>query len=177
MGSQPLAAGPGTRRGSLPFRAVNRRGEPTHDAALQRHHLLPRQLLRMDAFAKLFECISTRAIGFEDFRRNGLLLPAREEAVLRLGLPLHRGPHRDYNAVVIERVGQIEMAWSLATRRDSARAGIEALQRLAALQQDLRAELLAPRVDYLRLHANDPLGKGFDFSVLDDMAERLWSAT
>ena len=125
MGSKPLAAGRGTRRGSLPFRAVNRRGEPTHDAALRRHHLLPRQLVRMDAFARMFECLGTRAIRFKNFRRNGLLLPAREKAVLRLDLPLHRGPHRDYNAVVIERVGQIEMAWSLAMRRDDERAGLQ----------------------------------------------------
>ena len=46
--------------------------------------------------------------GFDDFRRNGLLLPANDAAAIRLGLPLHRGPHHSYNELVFERVGQIE---------------------------------------------------------------------
>jgi hypothetical protein len=95
-------------RDRLSFRAVNRSSAPDHDPGLQRHQLLPRQLLGQRCFGALFSAICRERLGFDDFRSNGLLLPARDDAALRLGLPLHRGPHRDYNAMVIERVGQVE---------------------------------------------------------------------
>lgn len=103
------------KRSSLSFRSVNRSSDPDYDAGLQRHHLLPRQLLSKNCFGALFDTIGRERIGFDDFRSNGLLLPAREKTALRIGLPMHRGPHRDYNAMVIERVGQVESGWS-ATR-------------------------------------------------------------
>jgi hypothetical protein len=116
-------------------------------------------------------------LGFDDFRRNGLLLPARSEAARRLGLPLHRGPHRTYIAMVIERVGQIEGAWSVKARRVPAEAGEEALFRLALLQRTLRRRLLDPPGKPFRLNRNDPLGRGFDFAELDAMAATLWAGT
>ena len=79
------------RRPRIPFRAVNRRGTPTFDPALQRHHLLPRQLLSFPCFTRLVDALGLRRIGFDDFRRNGLLLPVREEVAVRLGMPLNRG--------------------------------------------------------------------------------------
>lgn len=92
-------------RERLAFRAVNRRGAPGYQPGLQRHHLLPCQLLSKSCFGGMFDAIGRGRIGFDDFRRNGMLLPAREDAALRMALPLHRGPHRDYNAMVMERVG------------------------------------------------------------------------
>ena len=81
----------------------------------QRHHLLPRQLLfRARCFGTMFAAIGRERVGFDDFRTNGLLLPASEEATIRTGMPLHRGPHHRYNEVVIARVGRIEESWSLA---------------------------------------------------------------
>ncbi|MEX0341208.1 MAG: AHH domain-containing protein [Erythrobacter sp.] len=160
----------------MPFRAVNHRGSPQHDPALQRHHLLPRQLLRTTGLAALFETLGTRRIGFDDFRRNGLLLPAREEAAQRLALPLHRGPHRNYNEMVIDRVGRIERHWSSLCAAEPREAAETALMRLAWLQGALRRRLLDERQP-LRLNRRDALGKGLDFSDLDAMAETLWSAT
>ena len=116
-------------------------------------------------------------LGFDDFRRNGLLLPARSEAARRLGLPLHRGPHRDYNAMVFERVGQIESAWSIRRDRHPGEAGEDALFRLALLQRTLRRRLLDPPGRPLRLNRLDPLGTGFDFTELDAMADTLWQGT
>lgn len=124
----------------------------------------------------MFEQIGTRHVGFDDFRRNGLLLPATEQSAVRMGMPLHRGPHRDYNAMVIERVGCIEEGWSLATQQDPAAAMEEALFRLELLQRALRRRLLAERKRII-LNRKDPLGTGFDFSELDAMAEALWKAT
>jgi hypothetical protein len=90
-------------------------------------------------------------------------------------MPLHRGPHRRYNEVVIARVGRIEVSWAAARQRDEAAALTEALLRLHLLQSALRRQLLAERRRVL-LNRNDPLGTGFDFTELDAMAESLWAA-
>lgn len=164
-------------RARLPFRAVNHAGHPGHDPALQRHHLLPCQLRTRGCFATMIAHLDPTRLGFDDFRRNGLLLPSRSDSARRLGLPLHRGPHRDYNALVIERVGQIEAAWSARHRRSPREAGEEALFRLALLQRTLRRRLLDPPGRPLRLNRNDPLGAGFDFAELDAMAASLWDDT
>ncbi|MFC0203786.1 AHH domain-containing protein [Novosphingobium soli] len=164
-------------RRSLPFRAVNRNGAPGYDPGLQRHHLLPRQLLRRAAFARMFATIGDPGIRFEDFRENGLLLPCREAAALRMGLPLHRGPHRLYSQLVAERMGQIESAWSLAHARDPQGAAVQARMRMDLLQRALRRYLLSGRAGKIRLNRLDPLGAGIDFTDLDHMAEALWGST
>lgn len=94
----------------LPFRAVNQLGKPGYQHGMQRHHLLPLQLRQRKVFASLLADLPYDAVGFDDFRFNGLLLPTKDAAALHLGLPLHRGPHRIYNEVVAERIGQIEAA-------------------------------------------------------------------
>ncbi len=164
-------------RARLPFRAVNRAGQPGHDPDLQRHHLLPRQLRTGRCFGRLFAALDPARLGFDDFRRDGLLLPAEGDAARRLGLPLHRGPHRDYNGLVIERVGQVEARWSARRSRHPDAAGEEALFRLALLQRALRRRLLNPRGAPLRLNTQEPIGTGVDFAELDAMAEQLWLGT
>jgi hypothetical protein len=164
-------------RARLPFRSVNRPDSADYDPALQRHHLLPRQLLGRRSFVRLFGAVDARKLGFDDFRRNGVLLPARVEAARRLALPLHRGPHRAYNARVMERVGQIEAHWVEAHRGAPVSAGEEALFRLALLQRTLRRRLLDPPGAPLRLNRNDPLGTGYDFAELDAMVGQLWGGT
>lgn len=164
-------------RRRIAFSAVNRRGAPDYDAGLQRHHLLPRQLLSHRCFGKLFDAIGRDRTGFDDFRRNGLLLPASAAAALRIGLPMHRGPHRHYNALVIERVGQIEAGWSGRRFAAPQIALDQALMRLALLQRALRRRLIDPVRLRLSLNRHDPLGKSIDFTELDLMAEALWPAT
>lgn len=115
--------------------------------------------------------------GLDDFRANGLLLPAMEQAAQVLGLPLHRGPHRHYNAVVIERVGQIEAGWQAHSRRDPELARSELVMRLRLLQQALRRSLLQPARTLARLNRHDPAWNTIDFSELDAMAEALWHAS
>lgn len=163
-------------RQRISFRSVNCPGGPGFNPGLQRHHLLPRQLLKCPAFAPMLDALGRRAVDFEDFRRNGLLLPANDTAVLQIGLPLHRGPHRDYNAMVIERVGQIEAVWSAARRRAPECALAVAYERLELLQRALRRRLLDQQ-RRVRLNRNDPLGSGYDYSELDKMAALLWPAT
>lgn len=163
-------------RAPLPFTAVNRRGQAGHAPDLQRHHLLPRQAIAWPAFRRLFDALGRDQIGFDDFRRNGMLLPARASAVLRLGLPLHLGPHRDYNRMVIERLGCIEADWARQRPRDDLAAGAEALARIAFLQAALRRRIL-DRGRPLLFNRADPLGRGKDFSLLDRLAEDLWRAS
>ena len=115
-------------------------------------------------------------VGFDDFRANGLLLPATEEATHRTGMPLHRGPHRRYNELVIERVGRIEERWVKAHETDPDAAREEAIMRLRLLQSALRRRLLSERRRMI-LNRKDPLGTGFDFTELDAMAEALWAST
>lgn len=162
------------QRAALPFRSVNRPGVPGYDPALQRHHLLPRQLLSARAFAPLFGRIGPERIGFDDFRSNGLLLPASDKAAMRVGLPLHRGPHRHYNEMVFERVGQIDAEWSARVLVAPEVALDNAIMRLTLLQRASRRRLLATAKPPLKLNRKDPAGREKDFSALDAMAEALW---
>jgi hypothetical protein len=149
---------------------------PGFDPGLQRHHILPRQILVRSCFQPLLCSLGRQRLNFDDFRHNGLLLPANDQAVVRIGLPLHRGPHRDYNAMVIERVGQIEGSWSATRLRAPEVALQDALERLQLLQRALRRRLLDQQ-RRLRLNRNDPLWQGIDFTELDAMADLLWPAT
>jgi hypothetical protein len=144
---------------------------------MQRHHLLPRQLLSQRCFVSLFDAAGRDRLGFDDFRRNGLLLPASDEAAVLMDMPLHRGPHRTYNGLVAERVGQIEGTWSRLRWTIPDRALDQALMRLMLLQRALRRRLLRPDRPRLRLNRRDPLGAGLDFKELDAMAELLWAGT
>lgn len=155
------------------FRAVNRRDAPDYDPALQRHHILPRQVQTRPCFRPMLTAIGPDRLCFDDFRRNGLLLPANDDAALRVDLPLHRGPHRSYNEMVIERFGQIEQGWAVQRLRAPEAALHDALERLELLQRALRRRLLDQQ-RRLRLNRNDPLGSGIDFTELDAMAEQLW---
>ena len=124
----------------------------------------------------MFGAIGLDSLGFNDFRANGLLLPATEEASRRTGMPMHRGPHRHYNELVLERVGRIEEHWSESRIKNTEKAMTDALDRLTLLQSALRRRLLSERRRMI-LNRKDPLGSGFDFAELDAMAETLWNST
>lgn len=169
-------------RGRIPFRSVNVPGKAGYTPGLQRHHLLPRALINRRAFSRMVTALTTERIGFHDFRANGLLLPATESGALRIGLPLHRGPHGTYSEMVTERVGQIERGWSRTRLYDSELAGMEALMRLDLLQRALRRRLLTPpKGEEIVLNRQDPTlilpDQSLDYSHLDRMAEMLWEAT
>lgn len=159
----------------MPFGSVNVVGQPGYAPGLQRHHLIPRQVLGSNALGRMIARLGLDRLGFHDFRRNGLLLPASEMTALRIGLPLHRGPHRSYNELVMERAGQIEARWTSEQAAGSPTADFEALMRFDLLQRALRRKLLDPRSWSRKpLNAHDP---ALDFGHLDEMADLLWSAT
>lgn len=162
------------KRRKLPFGSVNVPGEPGYSPGLQRHHLVPRQILHVAALTQFVSQLGIERLGIHDFRRNGQLLPASEQIAARIGMPLHRGPHRAYNELVIERVGQIEADWS-RDRRRGAEADYVALMRFDLLQRALRRRFLDPRTwSRVPLNARDPV---LDFSHLDEMADLFWSET
>lgn len=165
-----------TRR-RIPFRSVNCRDAAGFDPDLQRHHLLPLQLQSRRCFFRLFDRIGPEGVVFDDFRSNGLLLPSQEQAALRTGLPLHRGPHRSYNQMVMERVGLVEVDWAAEHGKSPTAALAQALFRLALLQRALRRRLLDPRGRRYALSSKDPHGRALDFSHLDAMADFLWGET
>lgn len=169
--------GAGLLRERLAFRSVNRRDSPGFEPGLQRHHLLPCQLLSRRCFGRFLHAVGTERIGFNDFRSNGLLLPANDITAIRIGLPMHRGPHRTYNELVIERVGQIEAGWAAQRLRAPEVAVRDAQQRLDLLQRALRRRLLDQQRRPLALNRRDPLGRSIDFTELDAMAATLWPAT
>ena len=171
------------------FSSVNRRGSAGYSPGWQRHHLLPRQLLSHGSLERFFAELLPQGLGFENFGTNGVLLPATEKLALKHGLPLHRGPHRLYNELVLERVAAIEMSWSqsrnrrqilgsaAADRLRRQRANDDALERMALLQRALKRRLLTSSGNPLILNRKDPVGTGIDFSHLDAMADLLWDDT
>ncbi len=124
----------------------------------------------------MLAAIGRERLHFEDFRANGLLLPACDRAAIVLGLPLHRGPHRAYNALVSERVGQIESDWAARRGHAPDAALRDALARLELLQRALRRRLLDQR-RRVTLNRRDPSRIAADFAEIDKMAAQLWGAT
>jgi len=124
----------------------------------------------------MFTALGQRRIGFDDFRANGMLLPASDTAALRLAMPLHRGPHHRYSRMVIERVGGIEAGWAeLRLRKGLDAASEQALMQLWLLQRALRRRLLQGGGKRFALNRRDPMGRPLDFSELDAMADLLWA--
>jgi hypothetical protein len=167
----------GRSKQRLSFRQINRSDLPDYDSNLQRHHILPRQIVSGRCFGRFLRGIGLDGVGFDDFRRNGLLLPCREPAAMRLDLPLHRGPHRQYNAMVMERLGRIEADWSHRRICFSRNARFDALMRIRLLQSALRRVLLRQSRLRLKLHRRDVTLPHHDFSELDAMADTIWHAT
>jgi len=162
------------KRRKLPFGSVNAPGRADYFPNLQRHHLVPQQVLHVAALTPFVSQLGIERLGIDDFRRNGQLLPACEKVAIRIGLPLHRGPHRAYNELVLERVGQIEADWA-RDRRKGTEADYVALMRFDLLQRALRRRFLNPRNwSRVPLNTRDP---ALDFSHLDEMADLFWSAT
>ena len=168
-GSSPL-----TPRKALSFRAVNRRGKPGFDPGLQRHHILPRQILVRTCFQPLLRSLGRDRLNFDDFRHNGLLLPANDHAVVRIGLPLHRGPHRDYNDVLAARVERIRVHFALQAPADLGAARRTATMRLRLLQDVMRRALTDRHGGAFWLNRCDPMRLFADRPYLDDAIGRLF---
>lgn len=143
-------------------------------AGFQMHHVLPVAVFAGAAFGDAFARLRADGFDLRYFNTNGLPLPATEEAANDSGRPLHRGPHRRYNAMVFERVAAIvremdSLQYSLSAR-------MEAVQRLLILIAALRRCLSGDR-NWISLNSRDPMHNQAAFQNLDSAIDILWSAT
>jgi A nuclease family of the HNH/ENDO VII superfamily with conserved AHH len=140
----------------------------------QLHHLLPVGVFGHRNFSTSFQLL--RADGFDPrfYSVNGLFLPATESAAMLWKMPMHRGPHRQYNELVAARVDTILLEMQRRCYIMSAR--YEAVERLNLLIATLRRILTGGRT-FLRLSSRDPLHSHAHFCDIDAACERLWLVT
>jgi A nuclease family of the HNH/ENDO VII superfamily with conserved AHH len=68
----------------------------------QRHHVIPVNVIGRRVFAGLFALVAQVGFSPHSFMANGLLLPSTEAIAVQTGLPLRRGPHKQYDALIAE---------------------------------------------------------------------------
>jgi hypothetical protein len=141
------------------FRAETMHPRP---AGFQGHHLIPRAIANSGHFTNLFADLQNTGFDADDFVTNGIFLPGTEKEAQTCGLPLHRGPHPQYNALVAERVYQIS--------RFSALDRALAMRRL---QRSLR-EALCQRPSTIILNRRSPMNRHIAFDTLDAGVDRIW---
>ncbi|MXO64628.1 AHH domain-containing protein [Altericroceibacterium endophyticum] len=166
-------------RSVLHFRHVNIPGNPDYNPALQKHHILPCAVMVDGVFGPFLESIGFNRRAFSDFRKNGILLPCLEQGAWQLGLPLHRGPHPNYNTLVCERLSMVEASWAKERRSNLAAARIHALYRIDLIQRALRRLLLSRRMRN-SLNRKDPNYTSAPVSSppiieLDMFADHMWA--
>lgn len=71
------------------------------------HHLIPRQVAEQRYFAPMFGGLKAAGLDLDNFMENGLHLPYPERLAEIFVLPVHRGGHPLYNAMVSEYVSRL----------------------------------------------------------------------
>lgn len=127
------------------------------------HHLISCQVVEARSFARFFG--SLRSEGFEpdNFETNGIHLPSTEVNAMAFALPMHRGPHLRYNAMVAHHIAALER---LTPR--------EALHQIHLLQIELRDGLRMHQrslVDLVSFTDQPHLIREFD--TIEQIADRL----
>ncbi|WP_428627578.1 AHH domain-containing protein [Sphingopyxis sp.] len=149
-------------------------GAPPPQPGFQRHHLIPIALLHRTQMAAMFDALQVEGFALEHFRRNGLLLPACEDAALLSGHALHRGPHQGYSDVVAARVERIRGHFALHAPADLRAARRTAVMRLRLLQDTTRRALTDRHGAGFWLNRRDPMRLFVDRPYLDEAIERLF---
>jgi A nuclease family of the HNH/ENDO VII superfamily with conserved AHH len=146
----------------LSFREVRKRCKAT---GFHCHHIIPTSVVQKRSLARLFG--KARSVGFEpdDFASNGIHLPTTEKLAVAFSLPLHTGPHRQYNEMVASQIADLERL-----------KPHEVLMHLHALQLRLRHGLRrgAARIT-LATHIDTVLIE--DFQRLDTALEKLYASS
>lgn len=109
------------------FRHVRER---TRVTGFHAHHLIPKQIADYRYFAPFFVPLLSAGLNLDNFVENGMLLPHTESLGELFELPVHRGPHPQYTAMVSHHIASL---MHLSTH--------DALHAIAALQCSLRAGL------------------------------------
>ncbi len=145
----------------LNFRSVNRRASVGYRSGWQRHHLIPYRLAIDPRAGPVLAMLTVYGFSFDDFTRNGVLLPASEAAACRSGLPLHAGPHPRYTRNVAQIVTSIGAETAHPIRR---------LARIFLFQANLRKQLAVPvglptRIDRIDLSIDSEAHRRLDADV------------
>lgn len=86
------------------FSKINRKNTDDYNPHYQRHHLIPLQVASIADVVSPLNAWISGGFDFNDFDKNGILLPSSEQMAWETGRPLHRGPHPRYNELVIDRL-------------------------------------------------------------------------
>jgi A nuclease family of the HNH/ENDO VII superfamily with conserved AHH len=139
-----------------PFRFTGNRQK-----GFQRHHVIPVNVIGRSVFAGLFAIVSQVGFSPHSFVANGLLLPSTEAMAVQTGLPLHRGPHKQYDALIAE---GLDIIWE-EMRRGSIANNVNILRLLSEFVGHIRRTLQHDGT--LLLNRNDPRSTHRPLSRLD----------
>ncbi|MBL0924349.1 MAG: AHH domain-containing protein [Sphingomonadaceae bacterium] len=123
--------------------------------------MIPVNITRSSVFAGLFAVVAQVGFSPHNFVANGVLLPSTEAMAIHTRLPLHRGPHKQYDALIAE---GLHMIWD-DMRRGSMPDNITVLRLLSEFVGHIRRTLQHDRA--LRLNRNDPRCLHPPLSALD----------
>lgn len=157
------------------FSMINRKNGGNYNPHYQRHHLIPLQAASISIIRERLDKIGPRGFDFDDFEKNGVLLPSDEQIAFETGRPLHRGPHPRYNMLVIERLSLI-IQLSNQIENEVQRQVFFRL-RITLLQSVLRRALVGSALPVFRLNKNDPSLPSSAFAELDSSVDALYVAT
>lgn len=157
------------------FSMINKKNKGDYHPHYQRHHLIPLQAASISTIREPLDKIGPEGFDFDDFEKNGVLLPSEEQTALETGRPLHRGPHPRYNMLVIERLSLI-IQLSNQIENDVQRKVFFRL-RISLLQSVLRRALVGSALPVFRLNRRDPGLSSSAFAELDSSVDALYAAT
>jgi len=137
--------------------------------------LIPLQAASIPEIHEPLNEIGRAGFEFDNFDKNGVLLPSDEQMALQTGRPLHRGPHPRYNQLVIER---LLLIIRLSNQIDNqVQRKVFFRLRIAILQSVLRKALVGSVLPVFRLNRKDPGLSSSDFAQLDSCVDALYLAT
>ncbi|MEH6758328.1 MAG: AHH domain-containing protein [Parasphingorhabdus sp.] len=157
------------------FSMVNRKNGKDYHPHYQRHHLIPMQAASIPNIRGPLDQMICGGFDFDNFEKNGVLLPSDEQVAYKTGQPLHRGPHPRYNELVIERLLLIIKICNQIENIIQRKAFFHL--RIGLLQTVLRPALAGPALPVLRLNNRDPGLASSAFAELDSCVDALYVAT
>lgn len=134
----------------------------TNGDGFHAHHLIPKQVAGRRYFAQFMIDLKCAGLNPDDFEGNGIYLPYSERLGEIFQLPVHRGAHPLYNAMVSHHVAGL-MHFPVD----------DAVLAMRMLQQQLRAGLRssdAPRPELVR----NPMSSGLeaDMDIIGLLGDR-----
>jgi hypothetical protein len=121
---------------------VNTRGSLEFVEGWQRHHLIPQQCIRDARTRSFFSVMHGQGFRLNDFSTNGILLPTTHVQAALSRLPVHSGPHPEYNLKIIDAIGLLANRFNFANCPREAHA---ALSHVRLIQARLRVFMYQDR--------------------------------